>query len=183
MKAPNWSSCTEERLWKFVAWNLAAAGIDSVLVGGSVVAIYSQGAYRSGDLDFIISDHDQSDIEPILKKIGFKKQGRHFCHPECKHLFVEFPPGPLAIGSDYSIIPDSLIYQKQTLRLLSPTDCVNDRLASYIHFKSRDSLDQALLVAQSKTVNFSKIKKWCQKENGLKQYVEFTSLLDKKLTY
>ncbi len=29
-------------------------GIDTILVGGAVVSIYTEGAYRSGDLDFIL---------------------------------------------------------------------------------------------------------------------------------
>lgn len=53
MKEPNWSTCTEEQLWKYVASHLAKNGIDTILVGGAVVAIYSGGAYRSGDLDFV----------------------------------------------------------------------------------------------------------------------------------
>lgn len=58
MKVPDWSSCTEEELWRYVAWHLKGNDIESILVGGSVAAIYSNGVYRSGDLDFIISDAD-----------------------------------------------------------------------------------------------------------------------------
>ena len=181
MKSPDWSNCTEEDLWKFVAWHLSKEGIESTLVGGSVVSIYSQGAYRSGDLDFIISDSDREKIDQILLRLGFKKEGRHFVHPDCHHLFVEFPPGPLAIGSDYKIIPAKMIHQKQVLRILSPTDCVCDRLASFIHFKTRDSLDQAVLVACSNTIDLDRIKKWCRKDNGLEQYREFLALLKKSL--
>ena len=177
MKGLDWKSCSEEVLWKYVAWHLALAGVESVLVGGSVVAIYSKGAYRSGDLDFIVQDNDRVKVDAVLTHLGFTKKGRHFQHPECSHLFVEFPPGPLAIGSDHRIVPDGIIHQKRRLLLLSPTDCICDRLASYIHFKSRDALNQALLVAQSTTVEWEKVEKWCRKEKGLDQYNELTSLL------
>lgn len=60
MKAPDWKNCTEEEVWKFVAWNLAKNGIDTILVGGAVAAIYSEGVYKSGDLDL------------VLKKSGLK---------------------------------------------------------------------------------------------------------------
>lgn len=33
-----------------MAWHLEGEGIRSVLVGGAVVAIYTEGLYRSGDL-------------------------------------------------------------------------------------------------------------------------------------
>ena len=35
MKEPDWKSCTEEQLRKYVAFHLAKDGIDSVLVGGA----------------------------------------------------------------------------------------------------------------------------------------------------
>ena len=51
MKEPQWSVATEEEVWKFVAWHLAKNGIETILVGGAVAAIYSEGIYKSGDLD------------------------------------------------------------------------------------------------------------------------------------
>lgn len=46
-------TCTEEELWKYVAGALAESGVDVILVGGAVVSVYSKGAYKSGDLDFV----------------------------------------------------------------------------------------------------------------------------------
>ncbi|EKR64455.1 hypothetical protein LEP1GSC036_3634 [Leptospira weilii str. 2006001853] len=57
MDEPDWVNADEEGLWKFVGWHLANKGIQSVLVGGAVVSIYSRGAYRSGDID----------LEPVSK--------------------------------------------------------------------------------------------------------------------
>jgi len=53
MNPPDWTNCTEEELWRYVAWHLEGAGIRSVLVGGAVVSIYTEGLYRSGDLDMV----------------------------------------------------------------------------------------------------------------------------------
>ncbi len=50
----DFKNCTEEELWKYVASHLEANGMDVVLVGGAVISIYSDGAYKSGDLDFIV---------------------------------------------------------------------------------------------------------------------------------
>jgi hypothetical protein len=52
MNEPDWKRCTEEELWHYVGWHLEGAGIRSVLVGGAVVAIHTEGLYRSGDLDW-----------------------------------------------------------------------------------------------------------------------------------
>lgn len=68
-------------------------------------------------------------------------------HPECKYLFIEFPPGPLAIGEDTTLQPKKSRFNGKVIKILSPTDCIKDRLASYIHFKSRETLEQAVLVA------------------------------------
>ncbi len=53
MKEPNWVTANEETVWKFVAWHLAKNGIDTILVGGAVAAIYSDGIYKSGAITSI----------------------------------------------------------------------------------------------------------------------------------
>ncbi|MDI6740798.1 MAG: hypothetical protein QME74_10605 [Candidatus Edwardsbacteria bacterium] len=39
------------------------------------------------------------------------------------------------------------------LHLLSPTDCVKDRLAAYFHWNDRQSLEQAGLVADNRKID------------------------------
>lgn len=101
MKEPNWKTCTEEDLWRYVATHLEKNGIRTILVGGAVVAIYS------------------------------------------------------------------------------PTDCIRDRLASYIHFKARDCLDQAILVALNHPFNAKRVKEWCSQEGAPEAYEEFSRILKK----
>jgi hypothetical protein len=52
----DFKTCTEKELWEFVASHLKLRGVSTVLVGGAVVSIYTDGAYQSGDLDFILTD-------------------------------------------------------------------------------------------------------------------------------
>lgn len=160
------STCSEDELWRFVATHLKKKGIDTILVGGAVVSIYSEGAYRSGDLDFVLNTFLRDGLDEAMAEIGFVKKGtRHFIHPECKHLFVEFPGGPpLGIGEDYTIIPDEIDSEGVKIKILSPTDCVKDRLSNYIHFRSRECFDQAVLVARKHPINFESVKKWCEGE-------------------
>lgn len=173
MKEPDWSCCTEEDLWKYVGWHLAECGMESVLVGGSVVAVYSSGAYQSGDLDLILEDGHRAKVETVMSRIGFVRKGRHFEHPCCRHLFVEMPPGPLAIGDDYNISPASIEVEGKRLLILSPTDCIKNRLASYIHWNVRDGLDQAVLVARAREFDDGEVRRWCEREGGLEPYREF----------
>lgn len=172
----DFKNCTEEELWKFVAAHLKGKGIDSVLVGGAVVSIYTDGAYESGDLDFILTDYFVKNIPQVMKEIGFVRKGRHYVHPECKHLYVEFPKGPLEIGDDFNVVPEEVTVDGKKIKILSPTDCVKDRLATYIHFKDRTGLEQAVLVAKKHMVNHYSIRQWCEKENALDQYFEFERL-------
>ena len=177
MKQPNWENCTEEDVWKFVGWHLAKNGIDTILVGGAVAAIYSEGAYKSGDLDFVLKTYTAGKLPEIMKEIGFNNEGgRHYIHPECDK-FIEFMFGPAGIGDDVKIIPDSKKVNGQTLYIYSPTDCVRDRLASYIHFKARECLDQAVLVAQKLPFNKRKVKEWCASEGSPEAYEDLIKKL------
>ncbi len=170
MKVPRWETATEKEVWEFVAWHLAKNGIQTLLVGGAVVAIYSEGAYQSGDLDLIQLTYADNVIPQVMESIGFKKSvGRHYAHPKSR-IFVEFCAGPAGIGDDIKIKPDSRTVSGQTLFLYSPTDCIRDRLASYIHFKARECLDQAVLVAEKFPFNQKKVKEWCAQEGASQAY-------------
>ena len=168
------SACTVEELWRFVAAHLEERGIGVVLVGGAVVSVYSAGAYVSGDLDFVQEALFPRDVQAAMAELGFQKEGRHFRHPDCAHLFVEFVSGPLGIGDDSDIEPAVAAEGAQKLKLLSPTDCVRDRLAGFIHFGSRDYMDQCILVASSRSIDWDKIERWCKGEgpNGPPAFAE-----------
>jgi len=184
MREPNWDSVTEEELWKYVSHFLKINEIDTTLVGGAVVAIYSSGMYRSGDLDFVnMNNREEMIIDEALQELGFKKKGRHFEHQKCKHIFIEFVPPPLAIGSDYTIKPLEISVEGITIKILSPTDCVKDRLASYIYFDARECLDQAVLVAAKQKVVLKDVKGWCDYEGdkAKQAYVDFIRILKKSV--
>lgn len=176
----DFKTCTEEELWKYVASHLKSRSIDTVLVGGAVVSIYTEGAYESGDLDLILTNFFVKNLKEAMQEIGFKKQGRHFIHPECAHLFVEFPKGPLEIGDDIQIEPVEKTFEGKVIKILSPTDCVKDRLATYIHFKDRVGLEQALLVAKNHPISYEKVKAWCEREGANDVYLEFEENLKRK---
>lgn len=177
----DFKTCSEIELWKYVATHLKRKGIDTVLVGGAVVSIYTEGAYESGDLDLILTNYFVTNLPQIMKEIGFEKtKTRHYIHPECFHLFVEFPTGPLEIGDDINVVPAEVEVEGQKIKLLTPTDCVKDRLATYIYFKDRVGLEQALMVAKKHPVNLPSVEAWCKNENAGDVFIEFNKLLKKK---
>jgi len=67
----------------------------------------------------------------------------------------------------------------KTLKLLTPTDCVKDRLAAFFHWNDYQSLEQALMVAKKQPVNLNEIKRWSIKERMEGKYAEFSSALKK----
>jgi hypothetical protein len=179
MKEPHWKTATEKEVWEYVAWHLAKNGIQTLLVGGAVVAIYSEGAYQSGDLDLIQLNYHDKVIPKVMESINFKKsRGRHYIHAKSQ-IFVEFCSGPPGIGDDVKIKPDSKVVDGQILFLYSPTDCIRDRLASYIHFKARECLDQAVLVANKFPFNRKKVKEWCVQEGAAQAYDDLIKKLKK----
>ena len=175
--AIDFKNCTEEQLWKYVGVHLSKNGFDAVLVGGAVVSIYSNGAYESGDLDFIIQNIFKDKLPKVMAEIGFMKKGRHYVHPECDHLFVEFPPGPIEIGGDAQIKPNVVKSEGTEIKILGPTDCIKDRLASYIYFHCQEGIGQALLVAKSQPFNKTNVKNWCEREGHSVVFKVFMELL------
>jgi len=144
----------------FVAEHLRNKGIDVVLVGGACISIYSDNKYSSFDLDFIATGMSKRQrIRSALAEINFIEEHRYFKNPETNY-FLEFPAGPVAIGDEPPSEISTLHYSTGTLRLLSPTDCVKDRLAAYYHWKDQQSLEQAILVTRDRPVDLEEIHRW-----------------------
>lgn len=177
--AIDFQKCTEEELWKYVAWELARHDIDVVLVGGAVVSIYSKGAYRSGDLDFVLYDYSRKALNQVLSEIGFQQEGRFYKHPDCTHLFLEFASFPASIGDDYNITPDLVEHKGLKIKIFSPTDCVRDRLANFAYFHSRDGLEQALIQSQSKDIYSQSLSAVCHRQDSVDKSHHFLCKKDR----
>jgi hypothetical protein len=181
VKEPDWARCTEEQLWKYVATHLARHGIDTILVGGAVVSIYTEGAYRSGDLDLVLLTYRSERLPELMQEIGFEvRESRHYSHPRCKHLIVDFASGPPGIGEDTRISPAEVKVGATVIKIYSHTDCIRDRLASYIHFKALECLDQAVLVAERHPFDRGKVKRWCTREGAAGAFADFEARLKKR---
>lgn len=160
-----------------VAEALKEKNIDVILTGGAVVSIYSAGKYVSKDADFL-SETDHQTIKKAMLELGFKNLGKDFYHDDC--LFTaEFPGYELVIG-DEPMKPEGKIKNgKFTLKLLSPTQCVMDRLAAFYHWKDRQSLQQAIMVAKRHPVKLKAIEVWSGKEGMSDRYKVFLQELKK----
>lgn len=171
------SKVSVEELAGLVCGALREAGITVTLTGGSCVAIWSSGKYVSHDLDFIEEGPvPRRRVVEAMAKLGFHPEGRHFMRSDCLYL-VEFPVGPLMVGDERV----ERVSVRQTsagqLRLLSPTDCVKDRLAAYFHWNDLQALEQAVMVAQEQGIDLKDVRRWSKAENNLDKFATFRKRL------
>jgi hypothetical protein len=168
---------SQVELAAYVQDYLQADGIQVVLSGGSAVSFYSNNKYASKDLDLINTGFaKRSRIKSIMEKLDFKEQGRYFVHPETV-FFIEFPDGPLSVGEEQVKEVSEFELKTGTLKVLSPTDCVKDRLCAFYFWNDLQGLEQALLVAKSQTVDLKEIRRWSKVEGKDREHKIFTGKL------
>lgn len=156
---------------------LQKEGINVVLSGGSAVSFYSSDKYVSKDLDLINTNFARrSKIKSVMEKLEFHEQGRYFVNPETI-FFVEFPDGPLSVGEEPVKEISEFELTTGTLRVVSATDCVKDRLCAFYFWNDRQGLTQAVLVAESQNVDLKEIKRWSKAEGKEKEYEIFKKKL------
>jgi len=114
-----------DRTAAIVAWfqNLFKSD-PPVLVGGAAVELYTGGAYRTGDLDFV--GRVPSEVSRKLESAGFRKRGRHWIREEAQ-IYIELP----AAAFDRKVEIDAIQIDEWTIVLLSPEDVLVDRLAAW----------------------------------------------------
>ena len=65
------------------------------------------------------------------------------------------------------------------IKILSPTDCVKDRLAAYIYWDDKQSLEQAIMVTRDQIVDIDEIKRWAKEEVNGKKIIDFLRKIEK----
>lgn len=157
----------------YVSTQLKKSGIEVVLTGGGCVSIYSENRYVSMDLDFIVQNFvKRSEMIKSLSQIGFYEDNRYFKHKDTQ-IIVEFPPGPLSIGSEPIRNIITINTECGDLRIISPTESVKDRLAAFYFWNDLQCLEQALLIARSNKIDIEEIRRWSLKEDEEKKFISF----------
>jgi hypothetical protein len=152
-------------------------GIIVVLSGGSAVSFYSLNKYVSKDLDLINSNFaKRSRIKSVMEKLGFEERGRYFINPETQ-FFIEFPDGPLSVGEEPVKAVAEFELATGTLRVISATDCVKDRLCAFYFWKDQQGLAQAVLVSKSQKVDLNEIQRWSLAEGKEQEFELFRKKL------
>ncbi len=169
------SAMTQLELGAFICSHLKRKAIEVVLSGGASVSLYSNNKYLSKDLDLIdVYSISRRKLKAAMEEIGFMEENRYFQHPDSRYI-VEFPPGPLTVGDEPVQQIQEVRFSTGSLAVISPTDCVKDRLAAYYHWGDRQSLEQAALVARDNQIDIEEVERWSANEG---KGIEFRSIKD-----
>jgi hypothetical protein len=169
---------SQAELAAYIQDTLQKEGIKVVLSGGSAVSFYSSNRYVSKDLDLInTSFSKRSKIKAAMEKIDFQEKGRYFINSET-NFFVEFPDGPLSVGEEPVKEISEFKLSTGTLRVISITDCVKDRLCAYYFWKDQQGLAQAVLIAKNQNVDLKEVKRWSATEAKESEYEIFRQKLN-----
>jgi len=157
---------TLKELAALVSTALENANVEAVLVGGAAVSLYSDNVYQTYDLDFI-TRHSGEAISSALEPLGFTRKGkeRHWENPNTEFL-VEFPAGNLSFGeTDMPIESAGTVSSSLgTIRVITPTQSVMDRMAAYIHWGDNQSREQAVMVIQNNPIDWEMFYSWAKSE-------------------
>jgi hypothetical protein len=167
---------SREELAALVCTTLDRHGVRTVLSGGAAASIYAPNPYESMDLDFVPVGLARR-VDSAMLELGFRREPqRHWTHPDTR-FWVEFPPGPVQVGDEVVREFAERRTPLGTLRILTPTDCVLDRLAWYFHAKDEQGLEQAVAVAAANDVDLERIQRWSTRERKAGEFERFRARL------
>jgi len=150
-----------------ISSKLREHGMETVLCGGSCVAIYSAGKYVTRDFDFVLTaGYPDRKVAEALAEIGYRPDPRvsgAFSNPD-EEMLVDIRPAPPALGREPIGEPAVLAAGRLKLTLLSPTDCVKDRLTHYFYYHDQQTLEQAIMVALARCVSMREVGRWSRAE-------------------
>jgi hypothetical protein len=161
-----------EQLAAVVCTALERHGVLVVLSGGGAASIYAPNSYESMDLDFIRIGLPRR-VDGAMMELGFRKERqRHWTHPDTS-FWVEVLPGPVQVGDEVVRHFAERRTGHGTLRIITPTDSVMDRLAWYYHAGDEQGLQQAVAVAAANDVDLARIEEWSKRERALEKFERF----------
>jgi len=157
---------TLEETASYICTKLKENGIDVVLSGGSCMEIYTHKNFSSYDIDFIANpSYTSKKIELTMLSMGFKKVDARYYKYEHNPNYIEFPTGPVSLGNEFPKKFDELKTLVGTLVLLTPTDCIKDRLCAYVYHGGQECFQQAIAVAHLNSIDFENLKIWAKNES------------------
>lgn len=159
-----------------ISSKLQEHGIRAVLCGGSCVTIYAAGKYVTRDFDFVLrNSYPDSDVAAALAEVGYRPDqsvSGAFTNPD-EEMIVDIRPAPPSLGAEPIGEPAVLPAGGHRLVLLSPTDCVKDRLTHFFYYGDRQGCEQAILVCLAQRVNVREVGRWSRAEGMEQRFLQF----------
>jgi hypothetical protein len=118
---------------------LSRHGMVATLVGGGAIELYASGVYTTSDLDFVVEGGTRSDLDAVLRSVGFERRGRHWV---LEDLFVEVP------GNWMSDPVDIVSVGGLSLRVVRQEVVLADRIIGFKHWRTTAYGAQALALLQ-----------------------------------
>ena len=174
----DWSTISLRDLAGFLSDQLKKRGIDTILVGGACVTIYSENRYQSYDLDYI-TYNEMKKVKKALTELGFLEEQKYFRHKDCP-WFVEFVSPPVAVGNEPVYKFNHVKTPLGTITMLLPIDSVKDRLASFYHWDDREALEQAASICLEQVVDLKEVEEWSLRENQGTKFQIFKKRFEEK---
>jgi hypothetical protein len=165
----NLNKLNMEELASYVCSQLDKKDIKVILSGGSCMELYTNALYSSYDIDFVMKQsHTIRQIESAMIEIGFSLEGKYYVLDE-SNFFVEILSPPVAVGDQFIKEFASRDTKVGTLKLLTATDCIKDRLCGcYLH-NDKHCFEHALAVAHKNEIDINDLKLWAKNEDKLIQ--------------
>lgn len=173
---------TLEETAAYICTKLKEKRIDVVLSGGSCMEIYTKSNFSSLDIDFIPNPSVTSkQIEKIMLELGFKKVPPRYYKYDSNPNYIEFPTGPVSLGNDLTKKFSELKTHVGTLTLLTPTDCIKDRLCALVYHGGEECYSQAVAVAHLNDFDKDDLTQWAKNED--QEMIEKVNLLQEDLSF
>ncbi|QYK52322.1 MAG: hypothetical protein KF824_08635 [Fimbriimonadaceae bacterium] len=138
-----------------------------VLTGGRAASIYAPEQYQSRNLDFMMrfSVAGKEALDE-LQKLGFEpSEGSMYKHSK-NPITIDFIVGDILIGERLIQEWATMRRQAQVLFLLKRTDCICDRLASYLYSNDLSALSAAAAVYARTQPDIEPIREWLIREKA-----------------
>ena len=121
-------------LLAYLFGKLSKQGVESCLVGGEAVELYTAGQFRTGDIDITASD--ESVAEKLLVRLGFKREGMIWLNEGLRIAVQIVARYPSRTEKVRSIEVDGVI-----LKVVGVEDLIVDRLVAAKFWRSNSKLD------------------------------------------
>jgi hypothetical protein len=156
---------------------LEKSGYDPVLTGKACAAVYIGSQAKLETVDFVIEEYNINELDAAMKKFGFKRLGMHTYKSAKAPFDIVFLPPPLSVGDDVVGKIDTLRARTGKVKLLTPTDCVRQRLSMYYRWGDKEAFEDALKMSKRYEIDFDLVKKWSEWEWCSENYEEFEKAL------